>query len=838
MAVVLFPLTTSAQTPVMKDTSVVKNGPVVIAGKQYHKSNLHAIFWGRHYRQEWNTPVRANAFILDTAMGGLAIEKPLGGRELAGLLLEKKDGRKYVLRSIDKNYGNTLPGIFQHTFISDIAKDQGSAAYPFAAITITPMIAAAGILHTDPKIVLVPQQEKLGGLNKRYGNRLYLFDESSDNEQQVLFSTGSSKKVISTEKLYENVFADNDKKVDQKAFARARLFDMFIGDWDRHAGQWRWAVFGDDKKTVYEPIPVNRDAAYSQFDGFFPFVATHIAGATHLESFDDNIKKIGGFNKPGRKLDMQFLNDLSEADWVSVAISLQAALTDKVIDEGLSKLPPELYAISGKKIAAKLRSRRDHLLDFARRYYKYLARKIAVFGTSNKEYFEINRITDDETDINVYKIIKDSSKSKTLFYSRKIFKHETGVVYLYGLKAADVFTVKGNAKHGVKIRLIGITRIDAVSKHRDPKTKVYRGSGELYDSTFQEKVVVKPIVFVTPAIFNTFDDDNLQLFTRRGIHAGVQIAYHPAPWKKDSLETVHTVAVNYGFLRNIFTAEYIGFKPGLVGRWNGIAKARYDGPAADNYFGTGNESHYDSSDKYYNVFSRRIYAGIGLNRVINKTSFIEGLVFYQDIKVKNNSNSYIKEQEPLSPVFKTNQYAGVTLSYTYINVNNFILPTKGFHITAAIGYIKDLQPQGKDLIKTTASAAAYLPLSGVVSIASRVGGGLLNGTANYYHLNRLDGVTNLRGYVRERFYGNNVFYNNNEIRFIFNTHNYIFNGKIGALGFFDDGRIWQTGEASNKWHVGYGGGLIVSPFNKVVFTGTYTISAEGRLFQLGTEMYF
>jgi hypothetical protein len=774
-------------------------------------------------------------------MGGLMVEKPSGSRQSMGLRLKNREGREYVLRSIDKDFGNGLPEIYQHTFISDIAKDQASLGYPFAAITITPMIIAAGIYHTNPSIVFVPKQERLGEYNAKYGDQLYLFEERPDGDQHDAPFFGNSKKVMGTEKLYEKIFDDNDNSVDQKAFARARLFDMFIGDWGRHADQWRWASFDDGKKTVYEPIPRDRDQTYTRFDGFFPWVAANVIGATQLESFDKNIQSLAGFNKPGRPLDMQFTNELSEDDWVRIAADLQSRLTDKVIDEGMSKLPSQIYTIHGKKIAERLRSRRDHLQDFARRYYKFLARKIAIFGTEDKEYFDINRISNSETEIKVYKIKKDGSKSSEPFYSRKIFKKETGIVYLYGMRDADVFNINGNAHDGIKIRLIGITKKDSVIRNTgsyDHKIKVYKGKSELFDSSFQNKVVFKPIIFVNPPVLNSFDDDKLNLFTRRGIHIGAMVSYHPSPWIKDSLETVNTFAVNYGITRNNFTAEYVSFKPEFLGKWNGFVRARYDGPATDNFFGIGNESSNDSTEKYYNVFSRRIFGGIGLNRVFNKKHLIEGTLFYQKIKVTKNANSYIKDKEPMLPVFIDNQYAGAELSYTYIDINSTVLPTKGFKFTAAGGYIRNLNKKDIDFTKATSSVAAYIPLGNIVSIATRVGGGYLNGTANYYHLNRLDGSTNLRGYARERFYGKSSFYNNNELRFIFDTHNYIFNGKIGVLGFFDDGRIWLPSENSNKWHLGYGGGLLVSPFNKVTFVGTYEVSDEGVSVQVRVGTYF
>jgi hemolysin activation/secretion protein len=129
-------------------------------------------------------------------------------------------------------------------------------------------------------------------------------------------------------------------------------------------------------------------------------------------------------------------------------------------------------------------------------------------------------------------------------------------------------------------------------------------------------------------------------------------------------------------------------------------------------------------------------------------------------------------------------------------------------------------------------------LGKVVSIGVRAGGSTVSGDANYYHLGKLGGNVNLRGFSRERFYGKQSFYNNNEIRFITNTHNFFFTGKIGVLGFIDNGRVWQPTETSTTWHTGYGGGIIIAPFNKVALTATYGKSKEGTQLLLKAGMFF
>ena len=145
----------------------------------------------------------------------------------------------------------------------------------------------------------------------------------------------------------------------------------------------------------------------------------------------------------------------------------------------------------------------------------------------------------------------------------------------------------------------------------------------------------------------------------------------------------------------------------------------------------------------------------------------------------------------------------------------------------------------ESFFKGLSNIAFYVPLGKVISFAVRAGGSTLTGDANYYHLNKLGGNVNLRGYARERFYGKSSFYNNNEIRLITNTRNFLFNGKIGVLGFYDNGRVWQPGETSNTWHAGYGGGIILSPFNKLALVATYGKSKnEGTQLLIKAGMFF
>ena len=75
------------------------------------------------------------------------------------------------------------------------------------------------------------------------------------------------RRVISPTALFRRVDASPDDRVDARAFVRARLMDIFMGDRDRHRDQFRWAEFGDGRPPSWQPISRDHDEAFVQLDG-------------------------------------------------------------------------------------------------------------------------------------------------------------------------------------------------------------------------------------------------------------------------------------------------------------------------------------------------------------------------------------------------------------------------------------------------------------------------------------------------------------------------------------------------------------------------------------------
>ncbi|HVE60575.1 MAG TPA: hypothetical protein VNA26_02060, partial [Chitinophagaceae bacterium] len=438
------------------------NDTTVVAGKQYDKSSFHQFFFGKHYRKEWITPVTVPFFYLDTTARGLMPYEAGGGRQSKTLRLRNENGKEYVLRSIDKSFGGALSPIYHNTFIENVANDQVSVAHPYSAITIPDMAEAAKVFHTWPQIVYVPNQNALDSFNAGFGNDLYLFEQRPDENWEEADNFGNSKEIISTENLLQKKFEDNDHQVDQLAYVRARLFDMLIGDWGRHEDQWRWASYEMNGKTLYKPIPRDRDQAYTKFDGFLIRFLRAAAGLSHVQTFKTTIKNIEAYNFPARNLDRQMANAPSLAQWRSIAEDIKILLTDSVIESSIKKLPKEIFPISGPEIIAKLKARRDDLVTYAKDYYLFLAKDVEVVGSKEEEYFEVKRLNNDQTLINVYKIDKEGNKEKDPFYSRTFKMQETDEVRLYGLAGNDVYKITGEAGKAVKIRIIGGTDKDVI----------------------------------------------------------------------------------------------------------------------------------------------------------------------------------------------------------------------------------------------------------------------------------------------------------------------------------------------------------------------------------------
>ncbi len=150
---------------------------IAVAGTRYHISEAANLWLGKNYRDVWETPVKVKVFDIDTKKRGLNILKRGGGMQTYSLRMEDAGGKQYVLRSIDKYVEPVIPAELRNTFAVDIVQDQISASNPYAAPVVAALAESAGVFHTNPEVLYVPDDPRLGIYRQDMAGKLFLFEE-------------------------------------------------------------------------------------------------------------------------------------------------------------------------------------------------------------------------------------------------------------------------------------------------------------------------------------------------------------------------------------------------------------------------------------------------------------------------------------------------------------------------------------------------------------------------------------------------------------------------------------------------------------------------------------
>ncbi|HJS55031.1 MAG TPA: BamA/TamA family outer membrane protein, partial [Chitinophagaceae bacterium] len=313
-------------------------------------------------------------------------------------------------------------------------------------------------------------------------------------------------------------------------------------------------------------------------------------------------------------------------------------------------------------------------------------------------------------------------------------------------------------------------------------------------------------------------------------------------WRKEPVGTEHSLKFKYSINRAAFYIDYRSTFYQLLGKWDGFVGAGAAIPAVVNFFGVGNETSLEAYNRrFFRLRSHEYYGRFGVTRNFRDLHFLEASSFYQTVVIKADPDRYITTfiHDPNNKFdLVRRHFAGADIRYSYQNTDHPVIPEKGFRFLSSAAYTYNLSNPSRSFSRLTSDAAVYIPVVEFISLAIRAGGAANLGDAEFYQLNQLGSHDNLRGYRKYRFYGKQSFYNNNELRFIFNTRNKVFNGKYGFVAFFDNGRVWQPGEISKTWHKGYGGGAFISLFNKIILSGAYGISKEDKVISVYFGYYF
>jgi hypothetical protein len=802
------PLTAVAQT----GTENAEPGETlaIAPGPQYDAGWLHRLFFGSHYRDLWTTPLEATVLDLDRFAGGLRATRRGGGEQTKSLRFDGADGREYQFRSIDKDPVKTLPPALQTTAAVGVVRDQTSAGHPVGAVIVPPLLEAAEIPHASPRVFILPKDHpRLGQFAKEYGGLLGTIEERPNDEEGAAFD--GATEVISTTKLLKEVEDSPNDRVDATRFLAARLVDVFIGDWDRHQDQWRWARYGDERPYRWVPIPRDRDQAFARYDGWLLVVAR--ASAPQLVKFGPEYAGMLGQTWNGRDLDRRFLVGLKREQWDSVATALQSRLTDSVIEAAAARLPASYIPLDSARLANALKARRDELPEAAGKYYRHLVGEVDVHGTDRDEVAAVNRVNDRFTEI-ALSVVDSSGNPGQPYFSRRFDHNETKEVRLLLYGGADRVQVRGEGGGGVRIRILPGKGSDVVvDSSRGGRVELYPEAPEDSvlpgrDVSIERKRYAPPDTAVRNWGDRWLSVTWLAAGPDIGIFGGTGVSFTRYGFRRDPFAERYRLRAGYATGANTGRADFSATWIPKNSRLRARLYARASGIEVLRFHGFGNEVPAEGDDEFFRVEQIDLTLRPSLGVPVGRAELTAGPVL-------RYSDTDFDEDRFLTPAqYGAGKFAmfGLASDLSYDGLNHvgasrgLAFNVGGSWYPAALDATDAFGELHADV--TTFVSAPGAPLD--PTLALHLGGKRVWGTFPFQEAAYIGDPSTVRLGRQNRYAGESSLYAQSELRLFLTKFYFLAPADFGVLGLADVGRVFLDGEESDRWHAAGGGGVWAS----------------------------
>jgi hypothetical protein len=792
----------------------------VVAAPRYKAGALHKFLLGPTYRRLWITPVEVEVLDLRTFAGGLKPVSKGGGKQTKSLKFESADGREWRVRSVDKNAERVVPLELRDSFAEQLVQDQMSAANPAGPLIVDGLSEAAGILTLPHRLVVLPDDPLLGKYRGDFANMLGLMEEDPRIESPVTPGfEGFTQKHSNTVELWEHLDAHPGERVDARAFLKARLFDVFIGDFDRHDDQWDWLKRADNPAWV--PYPTDRDEAFAKFDGFI--LSLIRPAQPKLVNFEKHYSDMVGLTWQGRFLDRRHLTTLEWPVWQEVAAELQARLTDPVIDAAVKRMPPEYYRIVGRQMATKLKARRNLLPAAARKFYVILAKDSEAIGTDKADSAQIRPAGDGRVEV----ILGGAESGSAPYFQRRYDPRETREVRVY-LRGGDDRVGRGPDTERLFVRVIGGDGNDVLDDSKDGHTHFYDSVGENRvipgpDTHFSDVAYVRPVERNGDPARDWGHMDLkfpwLSAGADLGVFLGAQWQHTAYGFRKDPYENRQSLRAGYSTGLRGARAEYQGefISTNSKERW--LLLARYSAVDLLRFYGFGNETCSGDpgrdcfadtrTDRFHQVPMRSYILAPAFRLGPDAANIAFGPV------VRFTSTRLLPDRFiTLTQPYGVGDFGEVGASARFVldGRNRPRAPRRGGLLWASGTYYPAVWSVDTAFGEVHGEASTYLspPLVLDPILALRVGGKRVWGRHPFQESAFLGGLESVRGLRPGRYAGDAAAYANAELRLALFRFRALVPARFGIFGLADAGRVWLEGEDSTKIHTGLGGGIWVA----------------------------
>lgn len=798
----------------------------VIINKDYDANQLHSFIFGKHWRDVWSTEFNAPILDLKKFAGGLTPLKLGGGQQTKSLQFTGGDGKIYKFRSVDKFPGRSLPDDLKGSIVESFMQDQITTLHPFSAIITSTLMDACGILHPKPQMFVMPEDNQLGDYKNEFQNMIGTIEEKADEYEDKILNFASADKIRNTYKMFDELQEDNDNTVDAREFLKARLFDIFIGDRDRHAGQWDWAEFKIGKKKNYVPIPKDRDFAFPLYDGLIPRILT--LAITSYVHFDYDMPSMLDLTWEGRHLDRRILTKLSKVEWDSIAKEIYYNLTDELIERSISVLPINIYEISGAELSAKLKSRREQLLQASQEFYE-LVNKYPDFYLSDKnEYVDVDRINNSSTELKIYKAKKNKEPDESDILFHKVIDNSiTDEIRVHLLGGEDRAIVKGIVQDGILIVIDGGEGQDELidsSIVNSVKSKT-----KFYDSDLNTLFITSENTYINKELFKKPENDAEKYEPKQedryfdfgllsptsissdyGLKIGLGGGFNFYDFKVSPYSHRLEAAAIYSYLTESAEIYFNSFFNQLIEDWKIKFSLKATQLNITRFNGLGNETLRDENlneQKYYQVDQSAVLFGVQLNKSLNENISLSVQTGFENSVIKEKENTFLFNnnfygegnlsiaQFGGSLIYDSRDDIGFPYNGHYAEISGIYYP-QIFNLNDQFGSLKiDLRSYFEsDLLTHT-------------TFSVRIAGEKVFGSYPFFKGASLGGSKSLIGYPRNRYVGDASILTQAELKIYLGKPRIIIPGKFGLTLFTETGRVFLKGEDSSVWHPSVGGGF-------------------------------
>lgn len=813
-------------------SAAAADGPArktVVAG-DYGANGPHRFLLGSDYRTIWATPVDVEVLDLSKEAGGIKPVRRVGGQQTRGLAFAGADGRRsYTFRGLEKDASHLLDAVdpeLKDSVIGKILDDQMAAQHPASELIARGILEAASIPVPDWRLVVLPDDPALGEFRKDFAGVVGVFAVYPQPAKGSDPGFADATEIIGHNELYKRLEAGEGDAADAQALLEARLVDIFMGDWDRHRKQWRWAKVPGN--SLWTPIPEDRDQAFSRYEGILLDVTR--GRDPRFQNFGPKYPNVGGLTFNGSEQDRRLLVGLSREDFVRTAKALQAQLTDAAIDKAVRNMPPEWYKVDGPRLVADLKARRDALPEIAAEYHRHMAPRVDVYMTNKPERVEAKRLPSGDMEVTV-SIVGGSGAPEAPYFHRVFDGGETEEVRFYALDGNDTVLVTGG-QNGPRVRMIGANGNDVLDASGGGNAKLSDavGHSRAVDADVDTQVYTPPppprnAPWIPPRDWTQESWGTLWVSYSGdlGPFVGYGLRTERYGFRKTPYANSHQVRGGWSFTQKSGRADYAGEYHrenrsrfvGLYGYASGVEVLRF--------YGIGNETTTPSGSQDFN----KVNANQFLLYPAFKVPFSGKGLFSLGPAAKYTQNDQGKNQliNVVRP-YGAGDYGSLALQgvLSWDGRDSAVFPRKGVFAAARASYFPQIWDVTSGFSQVNGNVNTYFSAGRAVTLALRAGGKKVFGTYPYLEAATIGegglGVGGLfeprdtvRGYRARRYLGDASLWGNADVRLRVSHITLILPGSWGLQGFADVGRVWVKGESSDTWHPGVGGGIWVSLLN-------------------------